>query len=100
MKILSLGLTLLLLLSSCSYPQSHSDTVDNTPMVQVMDAPKNSQLSVDGILFGPVYDTFEDPIIYRVIPGTHTIKITDASGNVIHQEKLFIQDERQQIRIH
>ena len=95
-----LSFVLVLILIGCtSMPKTQIKTVEDSPTLAFIGAPEGSVLFLDGLQIGDVriYDGKEQ--VLRVEPGTHFIEIKDKYGEIIYDQKIFVQNELKTIRV-
>jgi hypothetical protein len=92
--------TVALALAACAMPSTIVRTPDTRPGIAVDGAPPGSTLIVDGMPVGEAALYDGQPDILLVEPGTHVIVIRDGSGNVIHQQKIYVESEIRTIKVH
>lgn len=93
-------LTIALALAACTMPSTVVRTPDTRPSLAVDGAPPGSTLFVDGTPAGEAALYDGQPNVLRVEPGTHVVVVRDRGGNVVYQQKIYVESELRTITVH
>lgn len=92
-------LVILLIGSSCSYPVRTVTNSDSRPAIAIVGASGSDVLILDGKVMGSADDFNGEPNTLEVSSGTHVLQVKGKMGQMIHEEKFFIDSNLRTIHV-
>jgi hypothetical protein len=87
-------------LVACAGPVSAVRSGDARPALAFTSAPPGARLSVDGRDVGEAGWFDGKRAVLNVEPGTHDVVVSDAAGNLLLQQRVFVESETKTIEVH
>lgn len=88
------------ILSSCgSMPETIVKITDTRPQLAIKGAPPRSILYIDGLKIGEAHDYNGNPKTLVIEPGSHLVTVKSPQGDLIHNQKIFVESELKVISV-